>query len=379
MSAVPVFRSSSTTRLTSPALTGVPSSSTSSATLSDPSRGASSTIVNRISRRAPYSAGAYIAAGIAINPAIAPTASHPTFMPRISTAACSILESTLERCSSSILCRSHLLHFDALEAHRQAILLTSPTSEHPQSSGTIEARTQDVFPSRADWSSRPVRVGPKFRELHRPNVGEPSTGEDRGTSSRGTLANASLGRFTYVVKRDPALCGCLMRLPGSGGYYTSVSSSPEASLPSRSRKRILVARWVSGMDLVEIYIVRAETPEAVLASLHYVFAREADVVRALPHGEADLRGQYDVVAHALECPAGDLLGDTVRVDVGGVHEVTARLEKSADDLSGSLLVGLLSEGHAPQAQLGDHQPRVPKTCVIHALLLSNLHHRKAVL
>ena len=62
------------------------------------------------------------------------------------------------------------------------------------------------------------------------------------------------------------------------------------------------------MHLIEIYIVRAETPEAILATLHYVFARETDVVRAFPHREADLRGQDHVVTDASERPAGDLLG-----------------------------------------------------------------------
>jgi hypothetical protein len=54
------------------------------------------------------------------------------------------------------------------------------------------------------------------------------------------------------------------------------------------------------MNLIEIYVVRAEVPEAVLASLHYVFAREANVVRALSHREKDLRGQDDVVAYVSE-------------------------------------------------------------------------------
>jgi hypothetical protein len=57
-------------------------------------------------------------------------------------------------------------------------------------------------------------------------------------------------------------------------------------------------------------------------------------------------------------PACDFLGDAVRVDVGGVQEVASGLEKPANDLSRGLLVGLLSEGHVPKAQLRDHQPRI---------------------
>src|SRR5918994_5109816 len=109
-----------------------------------------------------------------------------------------------------------------------------------------------------------------------------------------------------------------LHLSGSGQYYASVRFSSETSVPSRSRKRILVARWVSGMNLVEVYVVRAEAPEAVLASLHYVFTREAYVVRALSHGKADFGSKDNVVADTIERPAGDLFGDTIRVDVGGI-------------------------------------------------------------
>jgi hypothetical protein len=110
-----------------------------------------------------------------------------------------------------------------------------------------------------------------------------------------------------------------------------------------------------------------------------VFAREADIVRSFSHREADLRGEDDVVSDAFQGHACDLLRDAVRVDVGGVHEVAAGLEETADDLPRGLFVGFLSEGHAPEAQLGDHQPRVSKTLVLHTLFLPDLHRRKAVL
>jgi hypothetical protein len=63
------------------------------------------------------------------------------------------------------------------------------------------------------------------------------------------------------------------------------------------------------VDLVEVYKVRAEAPEAVLAALDHVLAGEADVVGALAHREADLRGEHDLIADAFQGPAGDLLGD----------------------------------------------------------------------
>jgi hypothetical protein len=95
------------------------------------------------------------------------------------------------------------------------------------------------------------------------------------------------------------------------------------------------------------------------ATLDDVLTREADVVRAVAHREADLRGENDLVAQPLQRPAGDLLGDPVRVHVGGVHEVAAGLEETGDEPFGGLLVGLPAERHAAEAQLGDHEPRLP--------------------
>src|SRR5918998_1353885 len=123
------------------------------------------------------------------------------------------------------------------------------------------------------------------------------------------------------------------------------------------------------MNLIEIYVVRAETFKAVLAPLRDVLAREAHFVRSVPHREADLRGEDHLVADVLYRPAGDLLGDALRVDVRGVYKVSAGIEEAIDDLPGALLVRLPPEGHAPEAQLGDHQPRVSQTSVLHTLPL----------
>ena len=56
------------------------------------------------------------------------------------------------------------------------------------------------------------------------------------------------------------------------------------------------------MDLVEVYIVRAKAPEAVLAALDHVLAGEADIVGALAHREADLRSEHDLIANAFRAP-----------------------------------------------------------------------------
>jgi hypothetical protein len=68
---------------------------------------------------------------------------------------------------------------------------------------------------------------------------------------------------------------------------------------------------VPTMNLIEIDVVGAESPEAVLAPLRDVLAREAGVVGALAHRKKDFRGEHDVVAHSLYRPARDFLGDTL--------------------------------------------------------------------
>src|SRR5215218_9209653 len=136
----------------------------------------------------------------------------------------------------------------------------------------------------------------------------------------------------------------------------------------RERRQGLIQgrRGVPHVHLVEVYVVRAEPPEARLAARQYVLAREADVVRTVAHREAHLRGEHQLVpASILYRAAEDLLGGTVLVDVGGVHEVAAGFEEAGGDPLRTLLVELPPERHGPEAQLGDHQPRPAQTSVLH--------------
>jgi hypothetical protein len=75
----------------------------------------------------------------------------------------------------------------------------------------------------------------------------------------------------------------------------------------------------------------------------------------------DLGGQDHVVA----APAGqrladDLLGLAARVDVGGVDEVDAGVERAVDDLDRPIVVGLApgAEHHRAEAEGADLHPGV---------------------
>src|SRR3712207_1357919 len=79
------------------------------------------------------------------------------------------------------------------------------------------------------------------------------------------------------------------------------------------------------VEVVDVNGVGAEPPEARLAGLKNPFARQALPVRPLAGGVRDLGGEHPPVALGLDRPPDDLFGATLRVLVGGVDEVDARV------------------------------------------------------
>jgi hypothetical protein len=69
------------------------------------------------------------------------------------------------------------------------------------------------------------------------------------------------------------------------------------------------------------------------------------MVGVVPHRVEALSGEDDVVAAALEGPADDLLALAPGVDVGGVHEVDARVQRPGDHL---LALGVVGVAHGPE-------------------------------
>ena len=75
-----------------------------------------------------------------------------------------------------------------------------------------------------------------------------------------------------------------------------------------------------------------QAPQAVLDLPDDPAARVAALVRVVAHRAVDLRREHDVVAPAAgERLADDLLRLAARVDVGGVDEVDAGVERAMDD------------------------------------------------
>src|SRR3546814_14825069 len=83
------------------------------------------------------------------------------------------------------------------------------------------------------------------------------------------------------------------------------------------------------MDLIEIHIVGAEPAQAVIDFLHDCLSGQAFGIWPFTQRRIDLRCQHDLVApgEVLQRSPDDFLARTVRVDVGGIEEVDAELDR----------------------------------------------------
>ncbi len=97
---------------------------------------------------------------------------------------------------------------------------------------------------------------------------------------------------------------------------------------------------VKSVDLVEVDVVDAQPAQAVVDLGQYGFARQTGAVRAGVHTAVDFCRQHDLVPLGVfpEDLADDLLAAAVRVNVGRVEEVDARIKGLADDGPGRVLV-----------------------------------------
>ena len=122
----------------------------------------------------------------------------------------------------------------------------------------------------------------------------------------------------------------------------------------RAERLVDVGVRVGAVDLVEVDPIRVQAPQGVLDAPDDAAPGSASPAEVIAHREADLGRQHDVLALAAgQGLADDLLGLTGGVDVGGVDEVDAGVERSVDDPDRFLVVGLTpsAEHHRAEAQL----------------------------
>ncbi|SNY46838.1 hypothetical protein SAMN05421748_10815 [Paractinoplanes atraurantiacus] len=105
-----------------------------------------------------------------------------------------------------------------------------------------------------------------------------------------------------------------------------------------------VGARIEAVDLVEVDVVGAQAAQGVLDRRHDPAAGGALPVRVVAHRPAELGGDHDAVAAALQGLADDLLGFAVRVDVRRVDEVDAGVQGLVHDADGLVVVGIADAG-----------------------------------
>src|ERR1700761_1045378 len=127
----------------------------------------------------------------------------------------------------------------------------------------------------------------------------------------------------------------LLKLPGIHRRRTDVKNFASTNEMIERFKRLLDGSGiVETVNLIEIDVVRAETSQAVINGVKDVFAGEPALVRIITHGVVDLRGDDHLVtggAEFFECPPCNFFTDTEGVNISGVKEVDACLQRLAEE------------------------------------------------
>src|SRR5262249_39498656 len=123
------------------------------------------------------------------------------------------------------------------------------------------------------------------------------------------------------------------------------------------------------VHLVQVDAIRAEPAQAVVAGAADVVRGETRVVRAGPHLAVHLGREHDLLAASPalpDPPADDLLGDALArlppVDVGGVEEVDAELERTIHDDEAVALARERTEVHRAETEPAHLEAGAAETC-----------------
>ena len=116
---------------------------------------------------------------------------------------------------------------------------------------------------------------------------------------------------------------------------------------------------VPAMDLVEVDVIGAETPQARIDLGHDRLARQAGAIRSWPHAAIDLGSDHDLVSSSeiLDRTPENLLAVAERIAVRRVEEIDAGFERTLDERTAFLLAEAprviaavaAAIAHAPQA------------------------------
>src|SRR5512132_2051943 len=94
------------------------------------------------------------------------------------------------------------------------------------------------------------------------------------------------------------------------------------------------------MDLVEVDPIRLQSSQARVDRLNEPASRIATSIAALAHVKTGLRRQHNLISSPAQCPADDLFGLPVGVNVRGVDEVDAVLDRNLDHANAFLVIAV---------------------------------------
>jgi hypothetical protein len=104
---------------------------------------------------------------------------------------------------------------------------------------------------------------------------------------------------------------------------------------------------IEAVNLVQVDVIELQALEARLDAVHDVVARGTARVGGFRRRAEHLGGNHHLVTRHLQVfkrEAGDLLGQALRVDIGGVDEIDARIDRAANETLG---IGLLQIADLP--------------------------------
>src|SRR5690606_28372212 len=136
---------------------------------------------------------------------------------------------------------------------------------------------------------------------------------------------------------------------------------------------------VNVMNLVEVDVIGLQPSERISGMFAYLVRRNAALLvgrRIVGHIAVDFGGDHDLIAPSgllLEPAPDDFLGCAAvgasAVNVGGIEEVDAHLQRFVHNAEGFVFGRERAKVHRPQTNLADGQLRWPKFSVIHRELL----------
>ncbi len=160
--------------------------------------------------------------------------------------------------------------------------------------------------------------------------------------------------LTPAALGDPLPLDDVRRLEGRRPDIADLSLVDEVA--ESAEGLVEVGARFGAVDLVEVDPVGPQPAQAVLDLEGDPPPGVAAVVGPVTHHPVELRREHHLVAAATgEGPADDLLGLALRVDVRGVDDVDARVERAVNDRDALVMVGIApgAEHHGPECQRTD--------------------------